>query len=346
MRVLVTGHNGYIGTVMVPMLLEAGHDVVGLDSNLFADCSYSQEGIASIPEVIKDVRDVSVADLEGFEAVIHLANLSNDPLGNLNPNLTYDINHEGSVRLAELSRQAGVSRFLFSSSCSLYGAAGQSAVTETAAFNPVTPYGKAKVLAEVDIAKLASDDFSPTYFRNATAYGVSSRFRFDLVLNNLVAWAVTTGQILIKSDGSPWRPIVHIRDISLAFISALDVDRSVIHNEAFNVGRSDENYQIRDIAKLVGETVPGCEVTFAEGASPDKRSYQVDFSKIQKAIPGFRPTWDARKGVEEVYSTLKNSGLSPDEFEGPRYRRIDHIKEMLASGELQSDLRWSPNVKR
>ncbi|MCB0719690.1 MAG: SDR family oxidoreductase [Bacteroidetes bacterium] len=342
MRVLVTGHNGYIGTVMVPMLLEAGHEVVGLDSNLFADCSYSEEGISSIPEIVKDVRDVTRSDLAGFEAVIHLANLSNDPLGNLNPDLTYDINHHGSVRLAELSREAGVERFLFSSSCSLYGAAGQDAVTETAPFNPVTPYGKAKVLAEQDIAKLATPDFSPTYFRNATAYGVSSRFRFDLVLNNLVAWAVTTGKILIKSDGSPWRPIVHIRDISLAFIAALDVDRSVIHNEAYNVGRSEENYQIRDIARLVEEVVPGCEVTFADGASPDKRSYQVDFSKIQAAIPGYRPTWTARKGVEEVYATLRDSGLSPDEFEGPRYRRIDHIREMLASGELQDDLRWSP----
>ncbi|MEZ4695535.1 MAG: SDR family oxidoreductase [Rhodothermales bacterium] len=342
MRVLVTGHNGYIGTVMVPMLLEAGHEVVGLDSNLFADCSYSEEGISNIPEIVKDVRDVTRSDLAGFEAVIHLANLSNDPLGNLNPDLTYDINHHGSVRLAELSREAGVERFLFSSSCSLYGAAGQDAVTETAPFNPVTPYGKAKVLAEQDIAKLATPDFSPTYFRNATAYGVSSRFRFDLVLNNLVAWAVTTGKILIKSDGSPWRPIVHIRDISLAFIAALDVDRSVIHNEAYNVGRSEENYQIRDIARLVEEVVPGCEVTFADGASPDKRSYQVDFSKIQAAIPGYRPTWTARKGVEEVYATLRDSGLSPDEFEGPRYRRIDHIREMLASGELQDDLRWSP----
>ena len=327
---------------MVPMLLEAGHEVVGLDSNLFADCSYSEEGISSIPEIVKDVRDVTRSDLAGFEAVIHLANLSNDPLGNLNPDLTYDINHHGSVRLAELSREAGVERFLFSSSCSLYGAAGQDAVTETAPFNPVTPYGKAKVLAEQDIAKLATPDFSPTYFRNATAYGVSSRFRFDLVLNNLVAWAVTTGKILIKSDGSPWRPIVHIRDISLAFIAALDVDRSVIHNEAYNVGRSEENYQIRDIARLVEEVVPGCEVTFADGASPDKRSYQVDFSKIQAAIPGYRPTWTARKGVEEVYATLRDSGLSPDEFEGPRYRRIDHIREMLASGELQDDLRWSP----
>ncbi len=326
---------------MVPMLLKAGYEVVGLDSNLFADCSYSAEGIAAIPEVIKDVRDVTVADLDGFDAVIHLANLSNDPLGNLNPNLTFDINHHGSVRLAELARDAGVSRFLFSSSCSLYGAAGQSAVVETAEFNPVTPYGKAKVLAELDIAKLATDDFSPTYLRNATAYGVSSRFRFDLVLNNLVAWAVTTGKILIKSDGSPWRPIVHIRDISLAFLAVLDVDRSVIHNEAFNVGRSDENYQIRDIATLVGETVPGCEVAFAEGASPDKRSYQVDFSKITAALPLYRPTWTARKGVEEVYATLKNAGLTPDEFEGPRYRRIDHIKEMLASGELLEDLRWS-----
>jgi nucleoside-diphosphate-sugar epimerase len=324
------------------MLLEAGHTVAGLDSNLFADCAISNDGIAQIPELIKDVRDVTVQELVGYDAVIHLANLSNDPLGDLNPDLTYEINHLGSVELARRSREAGVQRFLFSSSCSLYGAAGQDAVTETAPFNPVTPYGRAKVLAEQDIRKLASDDFSPTYLRNATAYGFSQRLRFDLVLNNLTAWAIATGQIMLKSDGSPWRPIVHIRDISLAFLAVLGADRAAVHNEAFNVGRSSENYQIRDIANLVGNVVPGCEVTFAEGASPDKRSYRVDFSRIADLVPSFQPTWTAEQGVREVYEALRDKGVTPAMFEGPRYRRIDHIRRLLADGVLQSDLRFSP----
>lgn len=341
MHVLVTGHNGYIGTVMVSMLLEAGHTVAGLDSNLFADCALSNDGIADVPEIVKDVRDVTVDELRGYEAVIHLANLSNDPLGNLDPDLTYEINHAGSVELARKAREAGVARFVFSSSCSLYGAAGQDAVDETAAFNPVTPYGRAKVLAEQDIRSLATADFSPTYLRNATAYGFSQRLRFDLVLNNLTAWAIATGQIMLKSDGSPWRPIVHIRDISSAFIAAIEADRNVVHNEAFNVGRSEENYQIRDIANLVAEVVPDCTVAFADGASPDKRSYRVDFSKISAALPNFEPQWTARKGVQEVYDALRFAGLTPELFEGPRYRRIDHIKRLLANGTLGPDLRFA-----
>jgi nucleoside-diphosphate-sugar epimerase len=340
MKVLVTGHLGYIGTVMVPRLLQRGHEVVGLDSDLFRECSFDETKIHAIPQLLKDVRDISIDDLRGFDAVIHLANLSNDPLGNLNPNLTFDINHLGSVQLASFARKAGVQRFLFSSSCSLYGAAGQDAVTEDAPFNPVTPYGKAKVLAERDISLLANDSFSPTFLRNATAYGVSPRFRFDLVLNNLTAWAVATGKVMLKSDGSPWRPIVHIEDITNAFIAALEAPREIVHNEAFNVGSSAENYQIREIAEIVGETVPGCDVAFAEGASPDKRSYRVSFDKIAETLPAFEPKWTAKKGVEEVFSVLRDSSISVDEFEGPRYRRIKSIQNLLASGMLSSELRW------
>ena len=339
MKVLVTGHLGYIGTVMVPQLLQRGYDVVGLDSDLFRECSFDETAIEPIPQLLKDVRDIKIEDLRGVDAVVHLANLSNDPLGNLNPNLTYEINHLASVQLASLARKAGVGRFLFSSSCSLYGAAGQDAVTETASFNPVTPYGKAKVLAERDIALLANDSFSPVFLRNATAYGVSPRFRFDLVINNLTAWALATGRIMLKSDGSPWRPLVHIRDITSAFIAALEAPTGQIHNEAFNVGSSSENYQIRDIATIVGETVPGCEVAFAEGASPDKRSYQVSFEKIASKLPEFKPVWTARKGVQEVYNTLRDRSISVDEFEGPRYRRIKSIENLLASGALSAELR-------
>jgi len=342
MNVLVTGHKGYIGTVMVPMLMDAGHEVVGLDTDLFEQCSFDKGGIASIPELKKDVRDVGAGELEGFDAVIHLANLSNDPLGNLNPELTYEINHRASVRLAERAKEAGVERFLFSSSCSLYGAAANAAMlTEEASFNPVTPYGEAKVMVERDLAPLADDDFSPVYMRNATAYGMSPRLRFDLVLNNLVAWAVTTGRIYIKSDGTPWRPIVHIEDISRAFLAALEAPRAAVHNEAFNVGRSDENYQIHEIAEIVREVVPGCEVEYAPDGGPDSRSYRVDFSKINETLPAFQPQWTARRGAEEVYRALHDAEISPEDFEGPRYRRIDHIKNLLRRGVLNDDLRWS-----
>jgi nucleoside-diphosphate-sugar epimerase len=324
---------------MAPLIADAGHEVVGLDSDLFEQCTFG-EAPQEFPSIRKDLRDVELSDLEGFEAVIHLAGLSNDPLGNLNPNLTYDINHHASVRLARLSKEVGVKRFLFSSSCSTYGAAGEKILDETAEFNPVTPYGRSKVLVEQDLALLAGPEFSPTFLRNATAYGVSPRLRFDLVLNNLTAWALTTGRVFIKSDGTPWRPIVHIEDISRAFLAALEAPRDLIHNQAFNVGRSEENYRIRDLAEIVKETVPGCAIEFATDAGPDKRCYRADFSRIAKVLPAFQPQWDARRGARELYEAYKKVGLRADEFEGARYKRIDHIQGLLASGRLNSDLRW------
>jgi nucleoside-diphosphate-sugar epimerase len=339
MRILITGHKGYIGTVMAPLLADAGHEVVGLDSDLFEQCTFG-EAPREFPSIRKDLRDVQAEDLRGFDAVIHLAGLSNDPLGNLNPNLTYDINHHASVQLARLAKEVGVKRYLFSSSCSTYGAAGDKILDETAEFNPVTPYGRSKVLVEQDVAQLASPEFSPVFLRNATAYGVSPRLRFDLVLNNLTAWALTTGRVFIKSDGTPWRPIVHIEDISRAFLAALEAPRELIHNQAFNVGRSEENYQIRDLAEIVKETVPGCTIEFAADAGPDKRCYRADFSRITRVLPAFQPKWDARRGARELYEAYKKVDLRMEDFEGPRYKRIDHIQGLLASGRLNSDLRW------
>ena len=343
MRVLVTGHEGYIGTVLVPLLRRAGHELTGLDSNLFERCTFG-DGIEEIASLRKDVRDVTSRDLEGFDAVLHLAGLSNDPLGDLDPELTYEINHLASVRLAELAKEAGVQRFIFSSSCSNYGAGGDDLLDESSAFNPVTPYGISKVRVEQDVAKLANSKFTPTFLRNATAYGVSPRLRFDLVLNNLVAWAYAAGKVFIKSDGTPWRPIVHIEDISRAFLAVLEAPLDLVHNEAFNVGRSEDNYRIRELAEIVKETVPGTEIEYAADAGPDKRCYRVDCGKIQRVLPSFKPAWNARSGAQELYATYRRFGLKVDDFEGVKYKRIAHIRHLITEGMLDAKLRWTANA--
>jgi nucleoside-diphosphate-sugar epimerase len=340
MKVLVTGHAGYIGTVLVPMLLQSGHEVVGLDTDLFERSTFS-DGIAGIPEIRKDVRDVTVQDVKGFDAILHLAGLSNDPLGDLNPQLTFEINHQASVKLAKVAKQAGVERYIFSSSCSNYGAGGDDLLNEESAFNPVTPYGTSKVLVEQDVAKLADNNFHPTFLRNATAFGVSPRLRFDLVLNNLVAWAYATGRVYIKSDGTPWRPIVHIADISRAFIAAMHAPIDLVHNEAFNVGRNEDNYRIRELADIVKETVPNTVIEYAADAGPDKRCYRVDCTKITKVLPEFQPVWDARKGAVELHETYKKIGLVLEDFEGPRFKRIAHIRKLIEDGLLTTSLRWT-----
>jgi nucleoside-diphosphate-sugar epimerase len=339
MRILLTGSRGYIGTVMAPFLLDAGHEVVGIDTDLYRRSTFGPWR-ESIRTLRKDVREIQVADLRGFDAVIHLAALSNDPLGDLNPQLTYEINHLASVRLAEQAKAAGVRRFAFASSCSNYGAAGDAPVDEEAELKPVTAYGESKVRVERDVSRLADDSFSPTFLRCATAYGVSPRLRFDIVLNNLVAWAFTSGKVFLKSDGTPWRPIVHIEDISRAFLAVLSAPREVVHAQAFNVGRNDQNYRIREIAQIVKETVPGCEIAFADGAGPDKRNYRADFSKIGRLLPAFQPKWDARKGARQLYETYQALGLKLEDFEGPRYRRIDQLKQLMGMGNLGPDLRW------
>ncbi|MGI9534415.1 MAG: NAD-dependent epimerase/dehydratase family protein [Thermodesulfobacteriota bacterium] len=342
MRILVTGHKGYIGAVMVPMLLNEGHDVVGLDSDLYVRCSFGKFDDL-VPNIKKDIRDIELSDLEGFDAVIHLAGLSNDPLGDLDPKLTFDINYLASVNLARLAKEAGVKRFVFSSSCSNYGASGDNLINENAEFKPVTIYGRSKVLVEKDVSKLADSGFCPTYLRNATAYGVSPRLRFDLVLNNLVAWAYTTGHVHIKSDGSPWRPIVHIEDISSAFIAVLNSPEELVNNKAFNVGVTEENYQIRDIANIVKDTVPKSKIEFAKNAGPDKRCYRVDCNEVLN-LTGFKPKWNATLGAQQLFKTYKKVGLELEDFEGPRYKRVDHIRQLLATGELDPTLRWRNNV--
>lgn len=338
-RVLVTGHTGYIGQVMVAVLEGAGHTITGCDTGYYEGCDFGSVN-NRIPNLSKDVRELNSKDLWGFHAVVHLAALSNDPLGDLDPELTLEINYKASVRLAHLARDAGVERFLFSSSCSMYGSAGDEILTEAAPLRPITAYAESKVRTEEQLDKLASRSFSPVYLRNATAYGASPRLRADLVLNNLCCWGYTTNSIRILSDGTPWRPLVHVEDISRAFAAVLEAPTDTIHNRAFNVGSDGENYQVRDLAEIVRQVLPHCQIEYAGNYSPDPRNYRVDFTRITRELPGWQPRWNARLGAQQLFEACHQNGMVREDFEGWRFTRLNQLKRLIASGRLDPQLRW------
>jgi len=341
MRILVTGNLGYVGTVMTPLLEAEGHEVWGLDTGYYADCVMGEAAPAGLRrQITKDIREIEAVDLAGVHGIAHLAALSNDPTGELNPELTADINFHGTVRLAEAARAAGVERFVFASSCSIYGQSGGEALTEAAAFQPLTAYARSKVDAEAALARLATPRFSPVFLRNATAYGFSPRLRFDIVVNNLTGWAMTTGHVKLLSDGRAWRPLVHVEDMCRAFAAAFAAPRERIHGEAFNVGREEDNFQIRALAEAVAAVVPGCDVTYAEGASADNRNYNVSFAKLRDRLGEFSPRWTVDGGIRQLHGAFSRLGLTHAGFESRQFTRLKQLRHLLESGQVDDRLAW------
>lgn len=340
MKVLVTGTEGYLGCLFAPLLLERGHEVTAVDTGFYKSGWLYNGTELTAKTLNKDIRHITLEDLQGIDAVVHMAELSNDPTGQLSPNITYDINHKGSVRLAELAKQAGVRRFVYMSSCSVYGVATEGDVTEESAINPQTAYAECKALVERDVKPMADDDFSPTFMRNATAFGASPRMRFDIVLNNLAGLAWTTKEIRMTSDGTPWRPLVHALDIAKALICVLEAPRDVVHNQVFNVGDTANNYRVKEVAEIVAETFPGCQLSFgSQGA--DNRSYRVSFEKINTQLPGFKCDWDARRGAEQLYKVFSQIDMTQDMFESRGFTRLKQLEYLIRTQQIDKDFFWS-----
>jgi nucleoside-diphosphate-sugar epimerase len=340
MKVLVTGTEGYLGSLLAPMLMERGYDVIGVDTGFYKVGWLYNATALTAKTLNKDIRDITLKDLQGIDAIVHMAELSNDPTGQLVPNITYDINHKGSVRLAELAKQAGVRRFVYMSSCSVYGVATEGDITEESPVKPQTAYAECKTLVERDVKPMADDDFSPTFMRNATAFGASPRMRFDIVLNNLAGLAWTTGVIQMTSDGTPWRPLVHALDIAKSILCVLEAPRDIIHNQIFNVGDTTNNYRVREIAQIVAETFPGCELSFGQQGA-DNRSYRVSFEKINTQLPGFKCDWDAKRGAQQLYDLFKQIDMTQEVFESRGFTRLRQLEYLIRTQQIDQDFFWS-----
>ena len=339
MKVLVTGTDGYIGTLLAPYLMDRGHEIMGVDTG-FHRIGWLYNGVRKMPETMtKDIRNLTEDDLRGYEAIIHLAELSNDPVGELAPHITYDINHKGTIELAKKAKKVGVNRFVYFSSCSVYGASSTHASDENAATAPLTAYAECKLLVERDLMPMADDNFSPTFLRNATAYGASPRQRFDLVVNSLSGHAWCSKIIKMDSDGTPWRPLVHVLDICQAAACTIDAKREIVHNQAFNVGDNAENYQVKDIAKLVADTFPGCELSIGTRGG-DKRDYRVNFDKINTKLPGFKTKWTVKKGAEQLLKIFQQIDMPKELFESRAHTRLKQIQHLIATKQIDKDFFW------
>jgi len=340
MKILVTGTEGYLGSLLPPLLIERGHEVLGVDTGYYK-VGWLYNGTEVTAKTLnKDIRNITALDLQGVEAIVHMAELSNDPTGQLSPTITYDINHKGSVRLAKLAKEAGVRRFVYMSSCSVYGVATEGDVTEESSVNPQTAYAECKTLVERDVTPLADDDFSPTFMRNATAFGASPRMRFDIVLNNLAGLAWTTKEIKMISDGTPWRPLVHALDICKAIVCAVEAPRDIIHNQIFNVGDTANNYRVKEIAEIIADTFKGCKLSFGDSGS-DNRSYRVSFEKINTILPGFKCDWNAKRGAQQLFDLFSQIDMTEETFLSRGFTRLKQLEYLIRTQQIDQDFFWA-----